>query len=153
MSRTDEPKSYRIAAAIRDAIAAVRRDRYPTQWLTTVYTCEVGVTLAAAKAQRPVVFVEAVSADNTPQMLPHHEASESFTITMQSENEADPELGIQRLMADVKRAVGMAGELNGLVKALDITGWDKGTELHETLGLGQGTISVRATYEWSHEDP
>jgi len=153
MSRTAEPKSHRIAVAIRDAIAAVRRDRFPTLWLTTVRTCEVGVTLAAAKGQRPIVFIEAAGADNTPVMLPYHEASESYTITMQSENEADPELGIQQLMADVKRALGLAGELDGLVKALDITGWDKGTELHETLGLGQGTISVRAIYEWSHEDP
>ena len=153
MSRTNEPKSYRIAAAIRDAIAGVRSDRFPSSWLTTVHTCEVGVTLATAKAQRPLVFVEAVSADNTPQNHPLNDCLENFTITMQSENEADPELGIQQLMADVKRALGLAGNLDGLVYSLDITGWDKGTELHETLGLGQGTISVRASYEWAYTDP
>jgi len=153
MSRTNEPKSYRVACAIRDAIAAIRADRFPSSWLTTVRTCEVGVTLAAAKGQRPLVFVEASNATNTPQMLPNHQALESFTITMQSENEADPELGIQQLLADVKRALGKAGELDGLVSALDITGWDKGTELHETLGLGQAELHVQATYVWSHEDP
>lgn len=151
----NEPKTLVIAKEIAKRVGLISNRKAPNKWFSEVAYCGVGATMPPISKPGVIAFVEVDSWSDTKLSAGNHEARISIKVRGYIENSQNPHEEVHRLARDIVNVVAEAESdmLGGLVIDIDGSDYTVAAEFAEQAGRGEATVSISATYRWSHGSP
>lgn len=158
MSRADAMVNQ-VLDALVTLLGTINSTTSPTLWLTTPKKV-VRYAANPLALVRPALIVSCSRFGvNDPQTNRKHRAQADFEvrcIVNYGTAVDDPTRDLHRLVADVLAAVEQNNQLSGVLSSgwiHTIDGYQPEVELASTSGLASCSVSLRAEWEWSAENP